>query len=267
MKRILLISTIYPRPVGNIGTHVCHFFTKEWVKMGYDVRVVHIQAIYPRFFYWIANFNRKKIVAKTSAVVYTHRERGITHYEMDDVPISRIPVFKPLPHGAFTRKSMRKAEKNIISINEKAGFVPDIIIGHFPNPQLELLYELKNYYSNCKTCEVLHLPAEIDQLRPVYGKKLNLYIQSVDVWGFRFKYLNELFSERYGIPKASFICYSGIPEHFIAETNPHSFGGPLKKFVYVGSMIERKYPSVLIDSLVEVYPSKDFSLTYVGAGQ
>lgn len=235
--------------------------------MGYDVRVVHIQAVYPRILYWIANLNRKKIVAKTSAVVYTKRESKITHYEMDNVPISRIPVFKPLPHGAFTRKSMRDAEKNIISINEEAGFVPDFIIGHFPNPQLELLYELKNYYGSCKTCEVLHLPAEIHQLNSVYGKRLDKYLQNVDVWGFRFSYLKTLFSAKYGIPKDSFVCYSGIPENFITQKNTHSFEGPLKKFVYVGSMIERKYPSVLIEALAEAYPAKDFTLTYIGAGQ
>lgn len=267
MAKILLISTIYPRPVGNIGTHVCHFFTKEWVKMGHDVKVVHIQAVYPRIFYALAKLARKKIVAKTAAVVYTHREEKVTYYEMDNVPICRIPVYKPMPHRAFTNKSLNEAEKVIISYNEKAGFVPDYIIGHFPNPQLRLLFDLKQHYKTSKTCEVLHLAEEINQLEGVYGKNLNKYLQNVDVWGFRFKYLQQLFSDKYGTPQKSFICYSGIPEHFITQKNSHSFERPLSRFVYVGSMIERKYPSLLIDSLIDVYPNKDFSLTYVGSGQ
>lgn len=267
MKKILLLSTIYPRPGGKVGTHVCHFFAKEWVKMGYEVKVVHIQAIYPRFFYWIARLNQKKVAAKTSAVIYTHRDDENVYYVMDNVSICRIPVFKPIPHGPFTKKSIKNAEVTIIHDNEKDCFVPDIIIGHFPNPQLELLYDLKKHYGSCKTCEVLHLPEEIDQLKSVYGKNLSKYQLSIDVWGFRFKYLNKLFSEKFGSPKKSFICYSGIPEHFITQKNMHSFERPLSKFVYVGSMIERKHPSVLIDSLVDAYPNKDFSLTYVGAGQ
>lgn len=37
VQNILLISTIYPLPEGNHGTAVCHFFAREWVKMGYGV--------------------------------------------------------------------------------------------------------------------------------------------------------------------------------------------------------------------------------------
>lgn len=33
-KKILLLSTIYPAPDLKYETSVCHYFTKEWVKMG-----------------------------------------------------------------------------------------------------------------------------------------------------------------------------------------------------------------------------------------
>ena len=119
--------------------------------MGYDVRAVHIQAVYPRFFYWFARLAQKKIAAKTSAVVYTQREKQIVHYGMDNVPICRIPVFKPIPHGAFSNNALIDTVKTIVEDNKNTAFEPDIIIGHFPNPQLELLYELKQFYPKSKT--------------------------------------------------------------------------------------------------------------------
>lgn len=265
MKSILLISTIYPRPEGNIGTHVCHFFTREWLRMGYDVKAVHIQAIYPRFFYLFAKLAQKKITAKTSAVVYTQREKQITHYEMDNVPICRIPVFKPIPHGPFAKRSIIDAIKIIVEDNQITGFEPDIIIGHFPNPQLELLYKLKQSYPKSKTCEVLHLPEEIDQLKSVYGKKLSLYLDSVDVWGFRFKHLRELFSEKYGKPENSFICYSGIPDSYLLKES-RAVREKVSEFVFVGEMIERKYPTKVLDALLHAYSNKDFHVSFIGDG-
>lgn len=266
MKAILLISTIYPRPDGNIGTRVCHYFTKEWAKLGYDVRVIHIQAVYPRVFYWLARMAQKRIVAKTSAVVYTHREEEITQFVMDGVPVLRLPIFKPIPHGAFIRKGLRKAVSTIIENNKTVDFVPDIIIGHFPNPQLELLYVLKQYYTNCKTCEVLHLPAEINQLSSVYGQHLTQYMSSVDIWGFRYQHLKDIFCERFGKPENHFICYSGVPSSYIRREK-RDIKSSLKEFVFVGEMIERKYPEKVLDALLQVYPEKNFHASFIGEGE
>lgn len=265
MKSILLISTIYPRPEGNIGTRVCHYFTREWVKAGYTVQAVHIQAVYPKVFYWIAKLAQKKIAAKASAVVYTKRDDRIEHYEMDDVPICRIPVYKPIPHGAFSKKAVIKAVATIVENNKKAAFKPNIIIGHFPNPQLELLYDLKQVYPDAKICEVLHLPEELDQLESVYRKNLRLYMDSVDVWGFRFKYLKELFENKYGQAKNSFICYSGVPESFISDDD-RVLKSSFDEFLFVGEMIERKYPVNVLDALIEAYPQRDFHINYIGDG-
>lgn len=266
MKSILLISTIYPRLEGNIGTRVCHYFTREWINAGYAVQAVHIQAVYPRFFYWLAKLAQKKIAAKASAVVYMKRDDVVEHYVMDNVPICRIPVYKPIPHGAFSKKAIKRAVATIVDNNKKTGFEPDIIIGHFPNPQLELLFDLKQVYPNAKSCEVLHLPEELDQLEGVYRKNLQKYMDNVDVWGFRFKYLKELFENKYGQAKNSFICYSGVPESFIREDG-RVLKSKFNEFIFVGEMIERKYPTKVIDALIEAYPQRDFHINFIGDGE
>lgn len=263
---ILLLSTIYPLPnKGNKGTAVCHFFTREWVKMGHNVRAIHIQAIYPRFLYWIAKLNDKRIAAKTGAVVYTERLNNVEKYEMDNVPIMRIPVFKPIPHGKFSAPSIKNAIKNIIDDCRTNDFTPDVIIGHFPNPQIEMLGLLKKEYPSVKTCIILH--GDIEITTKVYGKKLPTLIKDTDIWGFRSKSVQKAFEKAVGKVDNPFICYSGIPEKYITRHNVHDFGHHLNRFVYVGEMIDRKYPEKILDALHNAYKDKNFHLTYIGEGK
>lgn len=265
---ILLISTIYPTPgPDNHGTKVCHFFAQEWMKMGYNVRVVHYQAVYPRPFYWAAKLMRNYLAAKTGAVIYTKRDAKTLHYEMDGVPVAKIPLYKPIPHGKFSSKGVRKSIAEIIKINEDANFKPDVLVGHFVNPQYEVLSALKRHYSGVKTALVYHLPAEIQMAKDVYGNRYEGMLADIDVLGFRNEPLLKDFKKVHDIEKPSFICYSGIPEHYITEKNSHTFEGNLREFIYVGEMIERKFPAQIIDALQIAYPQGDYHITYVGAGQ
>ena len=216
MKNILLISTIYPLPTkDNQGTAVCHFFTKEWVKMGYNVRAIHIQAVYPRFLYWLARLARKRIASKTGAVVYTHRDNHTLHYEMDGVAVSRIPVFKAVPHGPFSAKSIKRAVCEIIYDNKEVGFVPDVIIGHFPNPQLEMVSLLKKEYPASKTCIVMH--GDTDIMQKVYGKKLSYLMSNIDMWGFRSKTIKEESDDRGDVQAEHFPCCASRLCHAVSR--------------------------------------------------
>lgn len=262
---VLLLSSIYPLPSkNNQGTPVCHYFAREWVKMGYNVRVVHYQAVYPAPFYWLARINRKKIAARTGAVVYTEKDKGGT-YEMDGVMVRRIPLFKPIPHGKFSHHAIQRSVKDIVSWNKANGFVPDIIIGHFPNPQIEVVNLLREKYPQAKTSIVMH--GDIELAKKVYGEKLLPLAEKIDVWGFRNPAVQKTF-ERYvmKVDKA-FMCYSGIPEDYVTINNTHHFDSLTPKIVYVGEMIERKYPLEVMDALEKAYPDGNYQLTYVGEGQ
>ena len=126
---------------------------------------------------------------------------------------------------------------------------------------------LKRHYSGVKTALVYHLPAEIQMAKDVYGKRYEGMLADIDVLGFRNEPLLKDFKKVHAIEKQSFICYSGIPEHYITEKNSHSFEGNLREFIYVGEMIERKFPAQIIDALQLAYPEGDYHITYVGAGQ
>ena len=191
---ILLLSTIYPLPSKeNKGTSVCHYFTKEWAKEGHNVRVVHYQAVYPFFYYWAARVARDLITAKTGAVVYTKRDKG-AQYEWDGVQVLRIPLFKPIPHGRFLSISIRKSIQQIVNSNAEADFIPDIIVGHFPNPQIEVVAKLKSIYSSATTAIIMHENFDLDG---VYGERFKCFYNKIDLWGFRSKKYREDFEERW----------------------------------------------------------------------
>lgn len=261
---ILLLSTIYPLPSENKGTSVCHFFTREWLKMGHNVRVVHNESRFPLPFYWIAKLFQKRIAAKTGAVVYTKPIKNAT-YEMDGVPIMRLSLYKPIPHGNFVQKAVRKSIQTIVQWLKQDVFTPDIIVGHFPNPQIEQVAELKKIWPKATTAIVMH--GDTDIMLKVYGKMLPEMIKYIDMWGFRSKTIKEEFEAKFGVVKNSFICYSGIPELFLTDVNKHSFNKPLHNFLYVGGLVERKYPEKVVDALNKAYPTKDFTLKYIGDGQ
>lgn len=265
MKNILLITTIYPLPnKENKGTAVCHYFAKEWVKMGFNVRVIHFQAVYPEPFYWVARLSSKIIAAKTGAIVYTSRDKGEI-YDKDGVFVNRIPLFKPIPHGKFTTKAIKKSLIKIQDWCAKSDFGPDVMIGHFPNPQIEVVGLLKDIYPEATTAIVMH--GDIGIMQKVYGDKLPQLMKSIDLWGFRSKSVLEKFEAAVGKVKNPFFCYSGIPEAYLTENNTHDYRQPMHNYLYVGLMIDRKYPEKVLDALIQAYPTKDFHLTYIGEGQ
>lgn len=268
MNNILLISTIYPiLNSQNYGTKVCHYFARDWIKMGYNVRVVHYQAIYPRPFYWVAKLMRNYLAAKTGAVIYTKRDLKIFYCNMNGVPIMRIPLYKPLPHGRFVTSAVINSIEEIVHNNKEVGFVPDIIVGHFINPQLEVLSLLKSYYPSAKTTLIYHLLAELQIGKNVYGKRYEELIRGVDVLGFRNITLCKEFEKITIHPFKSFICYSGVPEEYVTIENSHRYNDRMKEFIYVGEMIERKFPAQIIDALQEAYQDSHYHINYIGAGQ
>lgn len=262
---ILLLSTIYPLPSSqNKGTAVCHYFAKEWVAMGHNVNVIHYQAIYPFFFYWIARIAGQYIASKTGAIVYDRPDKG-EKYVQDGVNIFRIPLLKYFPHGKFRQSGIDDSIKQIISYNKESDFLPDIIVGHFPNPQIEVVARLKDIYPKARTAIIMH--GEINVPQKIYGEQLKSLFFKIDSWGFRSKTIKENFYAIYGGNKKSFICYSGVPGTYITVRNKHLFENKLKNFIYVGSLIKRKYPAIILDALVDIYPDKDFCLNYIGVGK
>ncbi|OFX22959.1 MAG: hypothetical protein A2041_00365, partial [Bacteroidetes bacterium GWA2_31_9b] len=257
------MTTIYPAPDLKYGTPAIHYFTREWAKLGYKVKVIHHQVVYPTFFYLLAKLFRDKIASLTGAIVNTHKEKEDKCFIMDGVEVHRNPIFKWIPQGQFSKKKIRKQIEKILKLNSDSGFIPDIIIGHFSNPQLEIVSTLKIKYS-ARACMIMHDNG--DSIKRIYKNRYNELMNKIDIWGFRSLPVKIGFENNFGEQRRNFYCYSGIPENYIVKTNNRKFEGNLNQFLYIGELIKRKYPVTLVNSVHSVYGEKGFKISYIGRG-
>lgn len=257
---ILILSKIYPADdLSNAETPVVHYFAKEWVKQGHNVKVIVNYPTFPNFFYTITKRFENTINSITGAI--TPRYCTKRKYQLDNVDIYRIPIKKYIPHGKFSNKTLQKQLNEILNYLEESAFKPDIVIGHWWNPQLPLLKLLKSKIQ-CKTTLVLH--SDISAI-----KNYKSDFDGIDCWGFRSKALLNNFTKEFGLKYKTFICYSGIPENMLAQTDEHFFSNKqIETFIFTGQLIKRKYPAEIIQSVVKLYkPYDKYLITYIGIGK
>lgn len=265
--RILVLSSIYPAPdimIGN-NTNVVHYFAREWVKMGHEVRVVHNYPIYLRVLHWIAGFAEKTIASKFNTSVTSVYQKNNVEYEMEGVKVIRMPLFKPFPRIAVHKRYLSRQIKNIVAYCQRNGFKPDVITAHNFYPHLEMVNRLKkSYFPNTKTCVVVH-KQKLKMLNYTSGNLVE-EIGKVDVWGYRSLPLKREIEGYTGVvPSRQFMCYSGIPVHFLERKDLCDVRQPINRFVYVGSFIRRKYPEKVLLGILQSNLNH-FSLDYVGDG-
>ena len=156
-KKILLLTTIYPAPDLNLlnNTNVCHYFAKEWVKLGYEVKVIFNYPIYSCLFHIAASMLEKKIASSGSAYVTTKRITSDFKYVIDGVNVCRFPLYKLMPRIKVSNRRINLQIKKIVVSNEEDSFIPDIILAHFFYPHLEMVMRLSELYK-AKSCIVVH---------------------------------------------------------------------------------------------------------------
>ncbi len=261
MKNILLVTSLYPLPTKeNNCTFVCHYFTKEWVKLGYNVKVIHVQPVHCWLWHKLVKYYGKQLKNWAGGGNYYARKiRKTEHYVMDGVDVYRVPIYNLLPHGRYPKKSITKLAAEIHSLLADAGFVPDVITAH--SLALEIIPEINNEYQ-VKTCMVAHgMFPKLKKRYSNYQELINYY----DIWGFRNKPQNKVVENNFGPIKRTFLCLSGIPSKYIVSCNTHSYRSPVRSFLYIGELIERKYPSALLDAVPIACPS-DYSIKFIGEG-
>ncbi len=264
MQNILLITNIYPNNDPEYGgTEVCHSFTKEWLAMGYNVRVVHFDSLFPRPYYWIGKLFNKRIQAKTGTVAYTKTPRKPKRYMVDGVPVIFVPLKKYVPHKEPSQKQTEKAFQYVTKQLECDGFTPDVVTAHFVMPQLQFLPLLKRRFPNARTCLVLH--GNGSALSEFYPKNYRDLMTSVDVWGFRSLAFQQDFEKLFGRAKPMFLCHSGIPEMYLEPVN-RDYSNGVRRFVFVGSLFKLKNVDITLRALHKAMYEKEYTFDVVGSG-
>ncbi len=260
MKNILLISELYPLPSKeNKSTSVCHFYTKEWVQMGYNVVVIHFQPVHCWLWHLAVRFFGDYMKNRLGGIYYARKINDTEHYVMDGVQVYRIPIYNSIPYGRYKKHALSQFIEKVYRVFDSAHFIPDVITGHMM--PIEVIPAINERY-RAKTCMVAHgVSRKIKQRYTNYQELIDSY----DLWGFRAKPIKENFFAVYGEPNNWFYCLSGIPQDFIAEINPHYYNKALTSFVYVGDLIERKHPDALLKAIPQACDNH-FSITYIGEG-
>jgi len=260
------LTSIYPSPDDEKSsglTPVVHYFAREWVKLGHEVLVINNKNKYPFLFYMVSKKIKDMIASKYSLVIPNIKQRKEMKYNLDGVKVFRIPILKMMPWGGFFSSQLKAQYKKIKAILDQENFKPDIVIGHWENPQIPLLAMFKKEYL-LKTVIVFH--------GVVYIKKYNSwktkYIPYIDIFGYRSNTIRKTVESILGAEKKGFICYSGVPDSFVDDIsiNENRFtNGKLTKYIYVGRLIERKNVDTIILALSQL--ENDKMLKIVGAGE
>lgn len=261
---IVLLTSVYPAKYAAQGTTpVVHYFAKEWVAAGNEVHVFHTASCFPSFYYTISRPFKHLLDTKLGHLVSVNAP--IEYEEVKDgVKVSHIKLKKAKPHGRFSQKQIQLAFKKISACVDKEG-VPDCFVGHWDNPQLELLNLLKAKY-NRPVCLVYHNNA-FTHLNKTYDGDAEVLTRNIDLVGFRNITARNEYIKLYGIPANSFIAASGVSKPFIeAGRSFERKIDTISKFVFVGSLIGRKYPSSVIEALVKSYQKEPFEMVFIGEG-
>ena len=176
--KIFLLSTVYPAKYSAKGTTpVIHYFAKEWAATGNDVHVFHTASCFPKLFYVLGKPFKKLLDTKLGHIMPVQAPVEYDE-EKDGVKISHIKLKKAKPHGRYSNKQIKRAFLKISSYVEKEG-VPDCFVGHWDNPQLELLNLLKEKYHR-PVCLVYH-DNHFTHLSKIYGNDAENLVKNIDL--------------------------------------------------------------------------------------
>lgn len=255
MAKILLITSIYPTGDPKYkGTPVCHYFAKEWMNQGHEVRVVHFDTILPSVFSLVGKLFPAMAKRNMWSVAYFQTDRKKSVKVLDGVKSLYCPVLRPIPHRAIPRRIIEKSFKQACEFLEADGFVPDAIAAHFGG-QIVYLPLFKEKYPNAKNCLVLHQDKNGETPLMKY----------VDLWGFRSKAYLDRFVKDFGDKYRTFLCLSGVPDEFIRKKSK-TFPNGIHRFVFVGSLLELKRVDDAIEALHNAFEDGDYTFDIVGDG-
>ena len=262
VKNILLLVPIYPADdIKNQSAYITHYFAKEWVSAGYNVKVCQFPSNFPQIVYGISKLVGPLVDSKILDHVrkYPLKEK---FYELDGICVSRFPMKKVFPHGKYSSKEISRAVDKTVAWCNQEGFVPDVIIGHWVNPALDIMCALKKKW-NKPTCLVMH--DDGFNFESSHKKTWKEQLDSVDVIGYRSKAIKESFEKKWGHKESWFYCYSGVPRSFLANEIRKDYE-TVQSFTFIGSMIQRKYPIANLEALGNS-SIKNWVLHYVGTGK
>lgn len=263
---ILVLTSEYPykKDSNSDRTKVVGYFTKEWVKQGHKVVVIVNSSTFPNFYYSIGE-KLIKFIARFYSIsrcinkIWTNS----FFYIENGVYVQNIPIHKCYPHGCFSKKTLNKQLRAIENTLQEQDFKPDIVTGHWVNPQIKLIPFLANKYG-AKSAFVFHADYKYKICKKFHVQK---YIDQIDHIGFRSKHAAETALKYLNIKDKPFVAASGIPDAFIQSyyTMPQKEYAVIK-IITAARLLEYKKIDVIISATENAFSDHPFDLIIAGDG-
>jgi L-malate glycosyltransferase len=254
--RILLLTTLYPGYKNQSRQEVSyalHYFAKDWVNLGHEVKILRLWPEYPKVFKFLTKGK------KSNQSNYS--------FKLDEVDVYTVKINK-IPKLDYIKRDVDKSFEKIVDIIYSQKFTPDIIVTHMFNPSLFIGKKLKLKY---KTPLVLTLhQTDINYLQN-YRKRLTKFkkeIKYIDGLGFRSDSLKRKFEELKITEKKGFVIPSGIDEKLIINDTIKKVKQKKKSrtILIAASMIKLKNIDILIKAFENISINRDISLKIAGNG-
>lgn len=261
-KNILVLSHVYPGAgVPDTFTPVVHYFVKEWIKMGYNVKVVSIWNYFPWFYYLAPNWFRRLVVKKFGCALPEKQLSKDIAYQLEGVKVFRYTLKKWFPASSYSVSKLDMLSCKIIKTLQKEHFLPNFIISHWSCPQIYISNILKKEYG-AKAALVLHE----NGLRIKEFDNWKELVNGIDVWGYRSLSIKNDFENYFGPHNRSFRCCSGIPKSYINDTLKRNWH-LRNRYVYVGYLLKRKFADVAINAVADSYGKSSYQFDVIGNGE
>lgn len=265
---ILVLTNLYPYEKDDNPdiTKVVSYFAREWVKQGHNVVAVISSSSFPSLYYKVGKY-AQKFISEHYVIAAAPNQLWTEEFEFDDCGVKAInmPMQKVVPKGKYLDVQFRKQVEKIKTKLAGMNFVPDVITGHWANPQIRLVSDLAKYY-NVKSALVLHS----DHTKALCERyKVNDYMDKIDHFGFRSKTALEIASGHLDFKNEPFICYSGVPEKFLSysiDVSEKDFDSQKLTMITAGRLIECKNINSVIDAAHKVLKDTDFEYIVAGEG-
>lgn len=244
------------------------YFTREWAKQGNRVIVVVNSTKFPLICYWGVNLIKPFLMSRYNITESNLSSRiWAKAFDLTDegVRVYNRPMLKYIPSSNFTEARCKRQVDIIANLMEQNDFEPDVITGHWLNPQLRLISMLTERY-HCKSAFVFH-----SEVEKKYIDKFNVrqYIGNVHRIGCRSKTNSEILKKNLNLPYDPFVCPSGIPDQYIEnrQISRRMIRDHELRIICAGRLVNYKRIDAVIAACSEFKRDELCQLTIVGEGQ
>lgn len=246
---ILVFTNHYPfKYKDSTATKVVHHYTKEWVKQGNRVIVVH------NHIELVSNFSKSNIRISDS-------------YTIEGVEVLYCPINRYIPKSKHIFNSeINKVKNTILTYLDMKNFTPDRFVVHFCVDQWQLVKAIKGNLG-CRPIPIFH-NCDVKS-----KKNIKEILASVNKLGYRSeKIRKKILSNASDVNHLqTFQVFSGAPDYIYKtqrEENEKSYGQRNRpKILYAGNLIPLKNVDITLKALSKVKDEYNFEFIIIGSGK